>query len=282
MEMLRADKKAYYFVDPNITEKINTFNSVPYFANAVISANSFQKTLDYFEEKYKNDKYMSRYIKYNRKIANYYSEAFQNWYHYSFEFLHRIAKDEYYYFEHDKKVDIEKNNLRYFDTFKSLDGIIRPEHRKEAFSKYENFSLLPSDSAISEIDNKYYNLLSQGDFDYSENEEIKTLYSEFKSAYYGNKPINALSIMLVFRRYLADSHIKHLGQYQTAKTISQLESAIDSAIKMSTEKLISTLATKTVTVSNNDYKLHYIPKRNDTPKENTSIFNAIKKWWDNL
>lgn len=296
IEMLRSDKKAYHYVDSNIKEKINPFNSVPYFANAIFSVNQFRNILSKYEKKYQNNKYISRYIRYNKEIAERYASLYNIWYRDSFIFLNRVAKNQLNFYEKDRIVDIEKNNLSYFDKFKTFNELLMEENKKSKRCE-QAIIINPNDEIFEKLENSVAELNTIPDFDGKE--KAKEIQNEIDTMIKDERIIDTFTSLFVYRRYIADLYEK-CSFDNNHVLLGNIANNIDNAINLIENRLITAINTKEVLFNNKDYKLLCIAKnskekstvnkeksetenKQSAKKEhNQSIFYKIINWWSNL
>lgn len=131
IEFLRADRKAYNYIDANTIAPSNVFNAIPYKINAMLSAKHFLKELSQYEKQYENDKYMSRYIKYNTEITKNYYNKFGQWFNGTLNYLDDLTTNNA-----DKHISIEANRLYSFDKFKTFDSLLSADKQKKFTSVY--------------------------------------------------------------------------------------------------------------------------------------------------
>lgn len=299
-EFLRADKKAFYFNDPNnADEKLNTFNAIPYLANSILAGRNFQFKLDEFAEKYKDDKYMSRYIEYNKKIVNHALSNFCSWNYSNIEFFKELAQDTFR-IPLDRKIDYKENKIKYFEKFKTLEPILTSslrrinykenpleiftyEERKNHFKKMKDCT----NNLANLTDLKYYTRVKDKKTTYYEMvKDIQLGISRMQLKLNEDSPIDAFCLM--FTTLTIVSELKRSAYYSKNKnnlfyqTYNNLEVIENELLEMINKTRTGLLNSKNSTIPNynfNDFRLTIVPTYENNPETEKKNLSFLEKIW---
>ena len=306
MEFLRAHKKSYSFIDPNMEKSVNMFNSLPYVSNAILSVKNFSYNLDKLSGKYENDKYMRRYVRYNQKFADYWQGNFESWYPGTIDYLKRLAKKE----PSEKQICDSWNDLKTY-SFKSFSPIMRTEFTRKNPSYCSPSNLLPDSVDVANLKLHIYELLninglkkyniifqdgrSSVNFDFVV-KSLDEMYKQFANCVSCNRAIDAFCVILTMRNLYAEiAKVDPCG----ASPIMELRRAVDNKkiifdniINTMGDKLLKTLSyDKPVYDTGWDFDLtrvyqYYPPKQTystaSSKTEKKDFLDKLADWWNNL
>ena len=306
LEVLRSHRKSYSFIDPNIDKKnINMLNSAPYTINAVFAVKNFLFNLDRLEKKYENDKYMSRYLRYNRIIAEYWKANISSWYPQTLRYLSELADGKT-----DQILYPDRNYIRYF-SLKTFDKLLSPEAQRnnpqnitlkmpasieEMFPNIqERINKLKAMDNYAVVKNHY----TESDWLHVEKREytfkmgemaddIQLAFDKFKYALSSGKPADAFSALLVMKNLCSQLQIRDnvlipYEVYRAPHEAGCIESSLNEIVNIMIMCIMDTLSSKDRPVRQGyDMQLTQITRAVPETPQNKSLIDKIVEWWESL
>jgi len=269
-EFLYSQRKSYQFTDPNIRRDVNSLNAYQYMGNAVCALNNFNYHLKELEKNYADDKYMKRYIEYNKKIAHYYADLYTNWFQGTFKYLMALTEGNAK-INGTKNLDKNVNHLNDFEPGKTFEPLLServstynvplrtlaPSKNRDIYSKSEPLKEA-IDNLVAQKQMKHWEAKFYKSYNTSVYEQIKNVEKGIRDSIHYleiNNPVDAITTGL-YTKFLLETLYKKINNAEPTMAILNAQQAcretrhaLDKYLKKGNNSILNSL---------NHYDIHRV------------------------